>query len=197
MKELLAITGALIILFCTVPYIIDTVKGKTKPNIVTWSTWTLLIGIGAAALFASHQYRAAMLVTADTVATFAVVIVGLRYGIAKFDSFDLFCLIGAVVGLVLWLVFNSPMIAIVATLSIDFIGTIPTVRHSWQNPEEETYITFALGVLATLLTLLSLKAYPPSAWIYPAYLMFSNGLLWATIIISHRSKSRKASKIKI
>jgi hypothetical protein len=34
-KNIFAILGALIILFCTVPYIIDVVKRKTKPNIIT------------------------------------------------------------------------------------------------------------------------------------------------------------------
>lgn len=163
MKDLFAIVGAVIVLFCTLPYIIDVVKKKTKPNIVTWIIWSVLIGIGAAALYASNEFNAALLLTGDFIATFAVVIVGLKYGTAKLDRFDFICFIGAVVGLVLWLVFNSPLIAIVATILIDLIGTIPTVRHSYRNPEEETWITFALGVVATIFTLLSLPNYTFSA----------------------------------
>lgn len=181
MKDVFAVIGAGLMLFCTVPYIIDIVHGKTKPNIVTWLTWSLLLGIGAAALFASHQPHAALLLTADTVATFAVVPFGLRHGIAKLDLFDGLCQIGAVVGLVLWLIFNSPIIAIVATITIDFVGTVPTLRHSWSYPEEETSITFVLGILATIFTLLSLKEYSVGAWIYPFYLLLSNALLFITI----------------
>lgn len=186
MKDIFAFLGAFIVLFCTLPYIIDIVKGKTKPNIVTWITWTVLIGIGAAALYASHEINAALLLTGDMVATFAVVIVGLKYGIAKLDRFDLFCMIGAIVGLLLWLIFNSPLIAILATILIDFIGTIPTVRHSYFHPEEETYLTFALGIVATIFTLLSLHEYSFSAWIYPTYLLFSNTLLVVTILYGAR-----------
>jgi hypothetical protein len=181
MKSIFAIAGALIILFCTLPYIIDIVRGKTRPNIVTWFTWSLLIGIGAAALFASHQTHAALLLTADTIATFAVVLFGLKYGIAKLDKFDGLCQLGAVIGLVLWLIFKSPMIAIVATIAIDFIGTVPTLRHSWFHPEEETSVTFALGVIAAFFTLLSLKEYSVVAWIYPFYLLLSNAMLFVTI----------------
>jgi len=186
MKEVFAIAGATIILFCTLPYIIDVVKKKTKPNIVTWIVWSLLIGIGAAALYASNELNAGLLLTGDFIATFAVVIVGLRYGTAKLDRLDVICLVGAVVGLTLWLVFNSPSIAVVATIVIDFVGTIPTVRHSYHHPEEETWITFALGVVATIFTLLSLKDYSASAWVYPAYLLFSNGLLFVTILLGQR-----------
>jgi hypothetical protein len=188
-KNIFAILGALIVLFCTVPYIIDVVKRKTKPNIITWIVWTLLIGIGAAALFASHDYNAAWLLVGDTIATFAVVIVGLKYGMSELDTLDIILLIGAIIGLILWFVFNSPLIAIIATITIDFIGTIPTIRHSFHHPEEETYITFALGIIATLFTLLSLSDYRFSAWIYPAYLLFSNGLLTATIFLGQRRKN--------
>ena len=122
-----------------------------------------------------------MLLVGDFCATFAVVLFGLRYGIAKLDRFDVFCQAGAVIGLLLWLMFNSPLIAIVATIVIDFIGTVPTLRHSWNYPEEETPITFLLGVLATTLTLLSLEKYTVRAWIYPAYLLLSNAILFVTI----------------
>ena len=189
MKDIFAIVGAVIVLFCTLPYIIDVVKKKTKPNIVTWIIWSVLIGIGAAALYASNEVNAALLLTGDFIATFAVVIVGIKYGTAKLDRFDLICFIGAIVGLVLWLVFNSPLIAIAATILIDLIGTIPTVRHSYRHPEEETWITFALGVLATIFTLLSLPNYTFSAWVYPAYLLFSNGLLFVTILLGQRLRS--------
>jgi hypothetical protein len=193
MKGILAFTAAFLMLFCTVPYIIDIVKGKTKPNIVSWITWTLLIGIGAAALFASHQSHAGLLLTGDVIATFAVVVVGIKYGFAKLELFDGLCQLGAIIGLVLWLVFNSPMIAIAATLVIDFIGTLPTVRHSWLHPNEETSITFGIGVIATVLTLLSLKEYSVTAWIYPAYLLFSNGLLFVTIVFSRNKVEETAS----
>jgi hypothetical protein len=188
-KNIFAVLGALIALLCTVPYIIDVLKRKTKPNIITWIVWTLLVGIGAAALFASHDYNAAWLLVGDTIATFAVVVVGIKYGTAVLDKIDIVFFIGAIVGMILWFVFNSPIIAIIATIGIDFIGTIPTVRHSFRHPEEETYITFALGIVATLFTLLSLSDYRFSAWIYPAYLLLSNGLLTVTIFLGQRKKN--------
>ena len=174
MKEALAIIGALLILGSPLPYIIDIVKGKTKPNIVTWFTWSLLTGIAAAALFAEGQPRAGQLLVADTAGTLAIVLFGLRHGIAKLDWIDGLLQLGAIVGLVLWLVFNSPMIAIVMTITVDLLATIPTLRHSWSEPDEETTITFVLCAVAALLTLLSLKTYDVSGWIYPVYLLLNN-----------------------
>lgn len=194
MKEALAFTAALVMLFATLPYIVDMVRGKTKPNIITWLTWSILIGIGAAALFAAKETNAFLLLVGDFCATFAVVILGIRYGAAKIDKFDIFCQIGAALGLVLWLIFNSPLIAVTATIVIDFIGTIPTLRHSWNYPEEETRVTFLLGVIATTITLFSLKTYAFSAWVYPAYLLGSNAALFITI--THGKKLKRTPILK-
>jgi len=190
MKDIFAYVGALIAIFCTLPYLVDIVRRKTKPNIVTWMTWSLLVGVGAAALFASNEFNAALLLVGDFVATFAVVIVGLKYGTVKLDRFDFFCMLGVVVGLILWIVFNSPLIAIIATISIDFIGTVPTVRHSYFHPEEETWITFLLGVIASIFTILSFHEYTITAWVYPVYLLLSNGLLFIIILLGQRKISK-------
>ncbi|MCA9325365.1 hypothetical protein KDA23_04860 [Candidatus Saccharibacteria bacterium] len=192
MKEALAIIGALLILGSPLPYIIDIVKGKTKPNIVTWFTWSLLTGIAAAALFAEGQPRAGQLLVADTAGTLAIVLFGLRHGIAKLDWIDGLLQLGAIVGLVLWLVFNSPMIAIVMTITVDLLATIPTLRHSWSEPDEETTITFVLCAVAALLTLLSLKTYDVSGWIYPVYLLLNNSAL--AITISHGRRKAASAK---
>ena len=194
MKEIFAFIGAFIILFCTLPYIIDVVKKKTKPNVITWVIWSVLIAIGSAALYASNEFNAALLLTGDFIATLAVVIVGLKYGTAKLDRFDFVCLIGAVVGLAIWVIFSSPLIVIITTIVIDLIATIPTIRHSYRKPKEETWVTYALGAIATVFTLLSLPNYEFFAFIYPAYLLFSNGLLCIIILfrrqVGYKTKSR-------
>lgn len=175
MRNFLAIAGAIIALFSTVPYIIDILHKKTKPNIVSWFTWMLLTGIATAAAFAAGETKTALLTLASTVCVAAVVILGVKYGIAKFSLFDGICQAGAVLGLILWIVFNSPLIAIVASVSIDFVAALPTLRHSWIKPAEETWQTFLIGTGAAALTTLSITSYTWEAILYPAYLVLANG----------------------
>ncbi|MEO6761082.1 MAG: hypothetical protein ABI220_01735, partial [Candidatus Saccharimonadales bacterium] len=130
----------------------------------------------------------------DGIATFAVVLFGLKYGTAKLDLLDVVCLAGALIGLGLWLLLDSPLIAIIATLIVDVIGTIPTLRHAWSKPEEESASAFIIGIVAIVLTLISLKSYELSAWIYPVYLLASNGIL--VLIINRAPRiARKADLI--
>jgi hypothetical protein len=187
MKNALAIIGGLIAAFSTVPYLIDIVRRKTKPNIVTWFTWTLLTAIATAAAFASHEPRTALLTLGSAICTGTVVLLGLRYGIAKLSLFDGLCQAGAIAGLVLWLVFNSPSIAIFFALSIDFIVMLPTLRHSWLSPQEETWQTYMIGVVSASFTLFSLSKFNFVSLAFPIYLLLAD-LLIAVLVIYRRKQ---------
>ena len=186
MKDILALTGALLVTFSTLPYLVDIARRKTKPNIVSWLTWTILTAIATAAAFAAHEPKTALLTLGGTICTAAVVILGLKYGIAKFSRFDIFCQIGAVLGLIGWLAFDSPALGVIIPLIIDFIGALPTIRHSWLKPLEETWQTFLIGVIASALTLASLTRFNIVSLLYPVYLLIANGVLVLIILYRRR-----------
>lgn len=188
MAAVLIVLSSLLTIGAIVPYLIDTVRLRTKPRVVTWFTWTLLTAITSAATFSDHQYATAILMLAGTLGTLLVVVLGWRYGDRKFDRLDLICQIGALAGLVLWLGTNSPALAVVTTMTIDFIGSIPTYRHSWVRPHEETWTTFAISSAGALCTLLALHAWRLTAILPPAYLCVANTAMAS--IIFFRSKQR-------
>lgn len=183
MKEALAFIAAAIAVLAVVPYMVDIVRNKTKPNIVSWTTWTLLTAIATAAAFAADEPRAALLTLGASISTFIVVILGLKYGIAKFSLFDGACQAGAIVGLVLWFIFDSQAIALIAALTVDFIAALPTFRHSWLEPAEETWQTFIIGSFAAALTVLSLENLTLEGLLFPIYLALANGAIAFTVIV--------------
>lgn len=191
MRNIFAWLAPVLALLSVVPYIIDIVKKRTKPNIVSWATWMLLTGIATAAAFAADEPKTALLTLGSTICTAAVVVLGIKYGIAKFTKLDIFCQVGAIAGLSLWLIFNSPLIAIVASVTIDFIAAIPTLYHSWQKPAEETWQTFVMGAAAALLTVASLTSYSYESLLYPFYLVLANGLI--ALVVVYRRKQLNIS----
>jgi hypothetical protein len=188
MKSILAVISGLLIMVSALPYLKDIVKGKTKPNIVSWATWTLLTSIATVAAFASGAPRAALLTLGATLATLSIVILGLRYGIAKLTKFDLVCQVGAVIGLILWAVFNSPALGLAFTLGIDLTGGLHTVYHAWRKPQEETWEAFFVGGIASILTLLSLSTYRFADLAFPIYFVLFD-LIITIIIISRRMQT--------
>lgn len=191
MKDALLILSGILTIGSVVPYIRDIRKGKTKPNLVSWITWTLLTGMATAAIISTGDYRAAFFTGSAALATGAVVILGLKHGYVKYTRFDIICQIAAIVGLILWQAFDSPLIAVVASVIIDLVGALPTFRHSWLKPYEETWAAFALASVAAIIAFFALDSYSWTSVLYPFYIIFVNILMTATILISRHKHENK------
>lgn len=198
MYTALAILGSLLAVAGTVPYIIETAQRKAKPRVVSWFTWALLTGLAAAAAFSDGQISAGLFALAGTLATGSVVVVGWKYGDHTFTRLDIVCLIGVLAGLALWLTFDSPALAVWGAIVIDFIGFVPTYKHAWDKPKEETPAffgtVFAGGLLSTL------AAIPVGGWTvtsvaYPLYVALSMGVCLAILMLRTKSWTGRAQEI--
>jgi hypothetical protein len=123
-----------------------------------------------------------------TLETGLIVILGFKHGDRKFERLDIICQAGALVGLVLWLIFNSPTIAVIAAVAIDLIGAIPTFKHCWQKPHEETWITFALCAVGGGITVFIAGSWAITAVAYPLYILLINTVQTACILGSPHRK---------
>lgn len=176
-----------------IPYLVEVVKGTTKPRVVSWLTWSILTAISCAAAYVEGQYPTAILLCIASLETLAVVILGWHLGDKQIGHLDVVCLLGALVGIILWQVFNTPAIAVIATIVLDLVGGIPTLFHSWKKPHEETWITFFLAFLGAGCTLLVMSDWRITAFAYPLYLVVINLLFTAVII----GRGRRLQSIRI
>lgn len=168
-----------------IPYMIEIVRGSTKPRVVSWLTWSTLTAIASAAALVDGQYPTAILLLFATLETLLIVMLGWKHGDKKIGRFDAICLMVAMIGVLLWQIFNSPAIAVIATVSIDLIGGLPTMIHAWKKPYEETWLTFLLAFLGAVCTLLVIDSWRITAAMYPIYLVIIN-LLFTVIVLARR-----------
>lgn len=188
MKEAFLVIASVVTIGSAIPYLRDILRGTTKPNLTSWITWTLLTGVATAAEIAAGEYVAAIFTSAAVVETGLVVALGLSKRVyVRYTAFDVWCQIGAVVGIMLWQLFDSPAIGVIASVIIDFIGALPTVRHSWQAASEETWQAFALAGLGGLFGLLALTTYNFVNLPYTVYIVLINILIASIIIYRRRS----------
>ena len=190
MRTLLSVLGSLIAVAGTVPYIIETIRGNTKPRVVTWLTWALLTGIAGAASLSAGQLGAAVFALLGTVATSSVVVAGLRYGDRSFTRLDLACLAGVLLGLVLWLSLDNPIFAIWTAILIDFVGLVPTLVHAWKQPMAETasaFVCVGVGGLITSAAIASGGSFSVAALGYPLYAAVSMATVASIIVIRRKS----------
>lgn len=189
METVFIIISSILTIGAVLPYLRDILKRQTKPRIVSWFTWALLSALASAASFSDGQYAAGILSLCASLECLAVVVLGLKYGERNFTRFDIVCQVGALAGLVLWLIFNSPAIAVIAAVTIDFIGCLPTLKHAWQKPHEETWITFMLSGLGAAFTLMATGNWQITSVANPLYLVAINAVFTA-ILLSRQQKLR-------
>ena len=178
---ILVVISSILTLVCPIPYIIDIIKGNTKPRVVSWFVWSILTGVSFVASLIEHQYPTAVLMLCSSMATIFVVILGWKNGDKKINKIDLTCFMGVLIGIILWIIFNSPSFAVIAMIAIDFIGGVPTLIHAWHKPHEETVITFILSFFASLFTMMTIKDWRITAFAYPLFLVMINFIFVITI----------------
>lgn len=186
MKTLFLILAIVVTIVSVLPYLRDILKGTTKPNLISWITWTLLTGIATAAEIAAHEYVTAIFTGSAGIGTALVVVFGIRHGYVKYTMFDVICQISAIVGIVLWQLFDSPAVGVMASVAIDFIGALPTIRHSWLKPGEETWSTFGLAALGGVFALLALSSYNWISLPYALYIVMINLII--VYVVLYRTK---------
>lgn len=192
MTTILIVLSSILTILCGIPYIIDIVKRKTKPRVVSWFTWAILTLIAGFASFSDQQYAAAVLSFSATFEVLLICILGLIYnGDRSISRFDIICQILAIIGFVLWMVFNSPSIAIVFVIVIDVIASLPTIKHAWEKPHEETWITFLGAGIAALFALLAAESFTVTGVANPIYLVIVNFLLFGIITLRLEAANRK------
>jgi hypothetical protein len=116
----------------------------------------------------------------------AVVVLGLKYGDKEFELLDIACQVAALVGLVLWFIFNSPAIAVIAAIVIDLVGALPTIKHAWQKPAEETWITFMLSGTGAFFAVMAATSTKITAIAGPIYLVAFNFLITGVLLWRHK-----------
>ena len=158
-----------------ISYFVDTIKGKTKPNKVTWFLWALAPLI---AFFA--ELKQGIGVTA--LLTFIVGFNPLMIFIASFvnkksqwkiSRLDIVCGFLSLVGLLLWYLTKSGNIAILFSILSDALAGVPTMIKAWHFPETENYLAFLCGAISAGITLLTIKQWNIAYYGFPLYIFIS------------------------
>jgi hypothetical protein len=186
MHNFLAVLSGIVAIVAAFPYIRDVLRNKTKPNTVTWFTWSLLNIITAIAALSGHAYQTAIFAFATGLCTSTVTLLSLKNGFRKYSVFDVLCQILAGVSIIAWRSSNRPALAVVFTIIASFLASLPTLRHSWQKPKEETWQFFAIDGSSGLLAALSIQSISFLSLAFPLYIVLDDALIALTIL--HRRK---------
>lgn len=165
--------GAALTLFGSSTYALATVRGRTRPNRMTWFLWAAAPLIGFAAQLDDGVGWPSVLtlsIGVGPVIIFASTFVN-RRSYWRITTFDMVCGAASVVALVVWLAIPDPEPAVVAAVLADLLAGIPTIRKAWTHPETEIVAPFAFGLANGTITLLTLDRWDAAYSAFPLYIV--------------------------
>jgi hypothetical protein len=185
-NEHFVIIGALVSFIGAANYIWHTLQGRTKPNRVTWTLWT----IAPMVAFVAQMQKG---VGWPALVTFTSGFIPLLILIASFvnkqagwrlSRFDVGCGALSVFGIILWLVTGEGNLAILFAIMADGLAGLPTVVKAYKYPETESWAVFLAGILNATITLFVLDRWHFADYAFATYLILMN----STIILLVRFK---------
>lgn len=174
-KVLLWICWILLTIWGYIPYIIDTIKGKTKPHIFSWFIWGLLTMI-IFAIQSEHNAGFWAFVTLFTgISCFLIVWISLKkWGKNNITFWDKISLLWGIISLILWLFIDIPLYSVFLIILLDIFAFYPTIRKSWKSPHQETYILYFFAGIKFILTILALNDFSLINISYPLFWVLMN-----------------------
>ena len=177
------ILGAIIAAAGSLSYLIDTLKGKVKPNRVSFLLWSIAPLI---AFFAEVKQWVGI----QALMTFIVGFLPLTIFIASFvnkkavwnlTGFDLMCGALSIIGLVLWYITKSGNIAIIFSILADALAAMPTVVKSFNYPETESAWPYFASTISAILTLLTVKVWNLANIGFPLYIVLITLVIFSLV----------------
>ena len=177
------ILGAIIAAAGSLSYLVDTLKGKVKPNRVSFLLWSLAPLI---AFFAEVKQGVGI----QALMTFIVGFLPLTIFIASFvnkkavwnlTGFDLMCGALSIIGLVLWFITKSGNIAIIFSILADGLAAMPTIVKSFNYPETESAWPYFASTISAILTLLTVKVWNLANIGFPLYIVLITLVIFSLV----------------
>ena len=125
-----------------IPYIRAIVRKETKPTKVSWIIWASLDSITIAGMYAKDTINGQIL--GACMGAWVVAVLALKYGTSGWTKLDKFCLSGAILATVLWQVFGNPVLGIATSVSVVFLGCIPTFVSAWKDASRENKLAWTI-----------------------------------------------------
>ncbi|MEI6326905.1 MAG: hypothetical protein WCO78_02165 [Candidatus Roizmanbacteria bacterium] len=161
----------------TLPYVWGIYKGSIKPHRVSWLIWTTLTIINFFSQY-SGGARASLIFTGQSAFWCTVILViSLKKGVGGHTRFDILCIIGAVFGLILWKITDSPFLSLLINIAIDAIGCIPTIKKIFLQPRSEGLTMYLTGMFSALFGLLAEPKFSVYTLLFPTWVIAANSVI--------------------
>ncbi|MDD9899742.1 MAG: hypothetical protein OXT65_02040 [Alphaproteobacteria bacterium] len=161
-------------------------RGQIRPHAYTWLVFSILNGIGFAALHLEGGGPGAWTLGVTSFASFVTFVIGLLMREKDITRSDTVALVFALLAIPVWVVTDNALWAVIIISCIDVAALYPTFRKSWHKPHEEGALSFTLSGVEYSFALAALQSYSVITVLYPATIVVVDGLLVLMLLYRRR-----------
>lgn len=183
------------IVWGTIGYIRDILKGRVKPNLITWFLWSLAPLIALAAQLKAGVGPEATLTAAVGICPLAVCIFGLKRGIFKPQIFDWWCGGLSLIALGAWQISGSGTLGVLLSIAADTLAAAPTIKKTFLFPKTESPLTFAFFAVSAMITLMTVTQWTLINVAFSVYILVLYVLLFVLAKFAFRQRLCKVVSI--
>ena len=182
-KSFFAIASSLFVFLGGIPYLLDIHKKNVQPHVLSWLGWAFITALGAFAMIAEGSTWIVAILFANSLLCFSVVIYSLvkKVGVWAASKYDVLFSLGFL-GLVLWQVFEQPLIALVSAILADLFFGLPTIIKTYLNPKTETPFVWIAATISGALSLFAAESFVFHEVGYPTYLLLFDSIVLLLVL---------------
>lgn len=181
--EKFVLIGALFNIIGSGTYVYNTLRGRTKPNRVTWFLWALAPLIAFGAQWAEGVTWASLMTFMVGFGPLLILLSSFvnRKSYWEIGRLDIICGIISLAALALWIITGDGIVAIVFSIFADLIAAIPTLIKAFKEPETEHPSVFRNGAISAAITLLVIDEWTFVNYSFALYILLICVVLYALI----------------
>jgi hypothetical protein len=173
------------------PYIASILRRDSRPNVVSYALWSLLIGVSIWAQVDSGASWSLIFMVGDLLSVLAVVaLCAVGYGYGRYGRIEWVCTALAIAAVVLWQLTDEPVLAIVLALAADVLAAAPTIVKTWRDPWSETPWTWLAVALGAALGVASTTIFDFANLLFPIGVFFINFAIGLVALVGRRRMPR-------
>lgn len=197
--DTIGLISGLLVIISIIPYSIRTYQRKIRPNLTTWSLWTLIglallltyrsSGAGANVWPAVFGFSNPLLIT--------ILVLRQHSGWTKLNRVEIVCLVISILSIGLWLAVREnkdlSQYALYLAIVADGCAAIPTIVFVWTQPNGDRPFAWAFFAVGYGLAIFAITEYTFANFILPLY-MFIGPLIIFIPLVRYRLRNKMPLK---
>jgi hypothetical protein len=177
-ERIMGLLAAIVISTAQVIYVINCLRRKITPSVLSWFGWACLMGTSLVSQIVHKGWEWSMTsIASSTVGCLMIAGVAWRSGNFALRRGDLGFLLAGLGCVGVYVVSDNPWTTTVFAIIADALLGIPTIIKAYREPALERSAAWLLGVVSSTLALIICVHHDLIYMLFPAYLWLFNGMM--------------------